>query len=101
MSVALASRTGTIGETAAMTDLTPFEVRITDADAADLHERLARTRWPDRETVDGWSQGIPLSYVQELCTHWRDSYDLAGAEARLNAVPQFTTDIDGLEIHFL
>jgi pimeloyl-ACP methyl ester carboxylesterase len=84
-----------------MPDITPFEVRITDADATDLRDRLGRTRWPDAETVDDWSQGIPLSYVQELCAYWRDGYDLAAAEARFNAFPQYTTEIDGLDIHFL
>jgi pimeloyl-ACP methyl ester carboxylesterase len=84
-----------------MTAIEPFEVRITDDAAADLRERLTRTRWPEAETVEDWSQGVPLAYVQELCEHWAAKYDLAEAEARFNAFPQFRTEIDGLGIHFL
>jgi pimeloyl-ACP methyl ester carboxylesterase len=80
---------------------TPFEVDITDRDAVDLHERLARTRWPDSETVDDWSQGIPLEYVRDVCRYWEHDYDLDAAAARFNAFPQFTTEIDGLTIHYL
>jgi pimeloyl-ACP methyl ester carboxylesterase len=78
-----------------------FELRITDAEASDLRDRLARTRWPDPETVDDWSQGVPLTYVQELCEHWRESYDLGAAEARFNAFPQFRAEVEGLDVHFL
>src|SRR5258708_4121073 len=81
--------------------MTRFRIEIPDAQLDDLHDRLARTRWPDAETVDDWSQGIPLSYAQELCDHWRTSYDWRATEARLNAIPQFKTEIDGLGIHFL
>ena len=81
--------------------LRDFEVRITDAEASDLRDRLARTRWPDPETVDDWSQGVPLAYVRELCEHWRDGYDLAAAEARFNAFPQHVAELDGIDIHFL
>jgi epoxide hydrolase len=78
-----------------------FEVRITDAERADLRDRLGRTRWPEAETVDDWSQGIPLSYAKELCGYWAEAYDFAAAEARFNAVPQFRTEIDGIDIHFV
>lgn len=78
----------------------PFEVRVTEAEIADLRDRLARTRWPERETVDGWGQGIPLAYVQELCRYWADSYDF-GFPARINAFEQARTEIDGLSIHFV
>jgi pimeloyl-ACP methyl ester carboxylesterase len=88
-------------QTDQMGELTPFEVHITAAEATDLRERLARTRWAEAETVDDWSQGIPLDYVREVCTYWSDHYDLAEAEARFNAFPQFRTEIDGLDIHFL
>ncbi|MDG9706406.1 epoxide hydrolase family protein [Streptomyces sp. DH37] len=81
--------------------ITPFRVEVPEADLDDLRERLARTRWPEAETVDDWSQGMPLSYARELCEYWRTSYDWRAAEARLNAVPQFRTEIDGLSIHFL
>jgi epoxide hydrolase len=82
-------------------DLEPFRIEIPDVQLGDLRERLASTRWPERETVDDWSQGIPLSYVQELCEHWRTSYDWRVAEARLNDLPQFRTELDGLNIHFI
>jgi pimeloyl-ACP methyl ester carboxylesterase len=81
--------------------LTPFTVQISSDEIADLRQRLGRTRWPDRETVDDWSQGIPLAYVGELCEYWAGTYDFAAAQARFNATPQFVTQIDGLDIHFL
>jgi len=81
--------------------LIPFQVRIDEAEIEDLRARLRRTRWPERETVDDWSQGIPLSYVQELCGYWERDYDMRRVEKRLNAHPQFRTEIDGLAIHFL
>ena len=79
----------------------PFRIEIPDAQLDDLRDRLGDTRWPERETVDDWSQGIPLAYVQELCEHWRDGYDWRATEARLNAIGQFRTELDGLAIHFL
>lgn len=79
----------------------PFEVDIPDADLDDLRRRLAATRWPDREPVDDWSQGVPLEYLQSVCDYWRDTYDWRICEARLNALPQFRTTIDGVDIHFL
>src|SRR5437899_9975282 len=78
-----------------------FSATISDDAVKDLRGRLARTRWPENETVDDWTQGIPLAYVQELCTYWADGYDFAAAEARFNAWPQFRTPIDGLNIHFI
>jgi pimeloyl-ACP methyl ester carboxylesterase len=84
-----------------MSDLSTFEVRIADDQVADLRARLARTRWPEPETVDDWSQGIPLAYVRELCSHWGEHYDMGAAESRFNAYPQFRTTIDGLDVHFL
>src|SRR5205823_9548590 len=83
------------------TVIAPFRIEIPDAQLDDLHDRLDRTRWPEKETVDDWSQGIPLSYVQELCGHWRASYDWRATEARLNEIPQFRTELEGLNIHFL
>jgi epoxide hydrolase len=79
----------------------PFAVDISTADIADLRERLGRTRWPDPEPVDDWSQGIPLAYTQELCRYWQTEYDFAAAQGRLNSYPQFRTEIDGLDVHFL
>ena len=79
----------------------PFRLDVPESELDDLRERLARARWPDPETVDDWSQGIPLAYLRELCEHWRSAYDWRRVEARLNAVGQFRTEIDGLPIHFL
>jgi epoxide hydrolase len=79
----------------------PFRIEIADDDLRDLRERLARTRWPEPETVDDWSQGVPLGYLRELCRYWAEEYDWGATEARLNALPQFRTEIDGLRIHFL
>ena len=82
-------------------DVTSFRIDIPDADLDDLRDRLRRTRWPEAETVDDWSQGVPLGYAQELCRYWADGYDWRATEARLNALPQFRTTIDGLGIHFI
>lgn len=79
----------------------PFRIEIPEADLVDLRDRLARTRWPEPETVDDWSQGIPLAYTRELCDHWATRYDWRATEARLNALPQFLTAIDDLDIHFV
>jgi pimeloyl-ACP methyl ester carboxylesterase len=78
----------------------PFKVDIEGGAIADLRDRLHRTRWPEREAVDDWSQGIPLAYVQELCGYWADTYEF-GFVDRINAFPQYRTTIDGLGIHFL
>ncbi|MBW2941638.1 epoxide hydrolase family protein [Zhongshania aquimaris] len=79
----------------------PFRVDIPQSQLDDLKARLANTRWPDAETVDDWSQGAPLSAVKSLCQYWQHSYDWRRCEQELNAHPQFTTEIDGLDIHFL
>lgn len=85
-----------------MTDtISPFQLAIPDATLADLRARLENTRWPDRETVDDWSQGVPLDRIKALCDYWEHEYDWRRCEARLNAAGQFQTDIDGLSIHFL
>jgi epoxide hydrolase len=81
--------------------ITPFRLDVPEEDLRDLRERLARTRWPDAETVTDWSQGVPLAYVQDLCRYWAEEYDWRATEARLNAMPQYRTVIDGLGIHFL
>ncbi|HEX6476617.1 MAG TPA: epoxide hydrolase [Acidimicrobiales bacterium] len=83
------------------TAVTPYRIEVPDEALADLRDRLRRTRWPEPETVDNWSQGIPLTYVQDLCRYWTDEYDWRRSEARLNAFPQFRTTIDGLGIHFI
>jgi pimeloyl-ACP methyl ester carboxylesterase len=79
----------------------PFLIRVDEAALDDLRDRLRHTRWPERETVGDWSQGVPLDYLRGLCAYWADRYDWRATEHRLNQIPQFTTVIDGLDIHFL
>jgi pimeloyl-ACP methyl ester carboxylesterase len=86
---------------AAATAIRPFQVSVPDEDLADLRRRIEATRWPERETVDDDSQGVPLASMQELARHWATGHDWRNVEARLNALPQFVTEIDGLDIHFL
>ncbi|GAA5110432.1 epoxide hydrolase family protein [Pseudonocardia adelaidensis] len=81
--------------------VTPFRIDVSDAELKDLRDRLRRTRWPEPGTAEGWTQGVPLAHLQELCAYWADGYDWRATEARLNALPQFRTEIDGLGIHFL
>ncbi len=81
--------------------LTPFRVRVPQAALDDLKRRLAGVRWPERETVTDWSQGVPLGKAQALIAYWRDRYDWRRFETQLNAYPQFRTRVDGLGIHFL
>ncbi len=83
-----------------------FRLEIPESDLDDLRDRLARTRWPEAPTVDGWHQGVPLDYARELCDHWATRYDWRRCEAELNALPQFRTGLDGggddtCEIHFI
>jgi len=82
-------------------DIVPFRIEATDVELEDLRTRLRATRWPNREVVDDWSQGIPLSYTQELCGYWANEYDWRAREAHLNSFPQFRTELDGLGIHFI
>jgi epoxide hydrolase len=81
-------------------EIVPFRIEIAEAELADLRRRLRQTRWPERETVAGWSQGVPLAYLRELCDYWADGYDWRATEARLNALPQFQTEIDGIRFVF-
>ena len=82
-------------------DIRPFRVDIPQADLDDLRDRLARTRWPAEVAGVGWSRGVPVGYLRELAEYWRTSYDWRKHEARLNQLPQFTTTIDGANLHFL
>ena len=84
-----------------MNEIRPFRVGISDAVIDDLRERLARTRWPEREPVDDWSMGIPLAYVRELTGYWAESYDMRRVADQLNRYEQLMTTIDGVDIHFL
>jgi hypothetical protein len=81
--------------------ITPFRVSIDPAAITRLRQRLALTRWPEKETVDDWSQGVPLAVMQDFTAYWRDHYDMSRLARRLNAWPQFRTQIDGLGIHFI
>lgn len=81
--------------------VTPWTLRIPQADLDDLVARLNRVRWPERETGEGWSQGVPLARAQALVEYWRTSYDWRRCEAMLNGFGQFRTVIDGLDLHFL
>jgi pimeloyl-ACP methyl ester carboxylesterase len=82
-------------------EIRPFHVNVPDAELADLSQRLAQTRLPDKETVTDYSQGVPLKTVQQVLSYWQSDYDWRKVEARLNAVPNFITEIDGLDIHFI
>lgn len=84
-----------------MTAIEPFRIAISDDILSDLKSRLVRTRWPDAELVDDWSQGAPLQWIREICAYWADDYDWRDREAKLNRFEQFTTEIDGLDIHFI
>src|ERR1700688_375847 len=79
----------------------PFRIHIPEKDLVDLRHRLAATRWPEKETVADDTQGVPLATMRELVRHWQSDYDWRKIEARLNALPQFITEIDGLDIHFI
>ena len=78
----------------------PFRLDVPDSDLADLHTRLDLTRWPDELPGVGWAYGVPKDYLQELVAYWRHDYDWRKAEARLNEWPQYTTTIDGANVHF-
>jgi hypothetical protein len=79
----------------------PFRVHFPDADLTELRRRIRMTRWPDREAVPDDSQGVRLAMMQELAHHWATDYDWRKCEAKLNALPQYVTEIDGLDIHFI
>lgn len=83
------------------TDLQPFTVNIDTAVLDDLQQRLNNARWPERETCEGWSQGIPLAYTRELANYWACDYDWRRFEKKLNSWPQFVTTIDDIDIHFI
>jgi hypothetical protein len=83
------------------TEIRPFRVDTPDEAIADLRRRIAATRWPQKETVDDQSQGVQLATIQALARYWETEYDWRKCEARLKALPQFITEIDGLDIHFI
>jgi pimeloyl-ACP methyl ester carboxylesterase len=87
--------------TAASSAIRPFRVEVPEETIADLRRRIANTRFADRELVDDQSQGVQLATVQELARYWANDYDMGRLESRLNVLPQFKTEIDGLDIHFI
>ncbi len=84
-----------------MSAVSPFRIAVADAVLDDLKARLRNTRWPEAELVDDWSQGAPLQWIKEVCGFWAEQYNWREREALLNRFAQFTTDIDGLGIHFI
>ena len=79
----------------------PFRINVPEEDLVELRRRVLATRWPDKETVADASQGVQLATMQKLVRYWGTDYDFRRFEARLNALPQFMTEIDGLDIHFI
>jgi pimeloyl-ACP methyl ester carboxylesterase len=83
------------------TEIRPFQLKLSDEQLDDLRRRIESTRWPSKELVDDRSQGVQLAPLQELARYWLTEYDFGRLESRLNALPQFTTEIDGVAIHFI
>src|SRR5688500_983321 len=90
-------RTNVVEETA----IRPFQVSTPETELTELRRRITVTRFPEKETVADFSQGVPLATTQKLARYWATEYDWRKVEARLNAVPNFITEIDGLDIHFI
>ncbi|MER7012738.1 epoxide hydrolase family protein [Saccharopolyspora sp. NPDC000359] len=84
-----------------MSEIVPFRVDVEQADIDELHRRIDATRWPDEIPGTGWERGVPLAYLKELAGYWRTEFDWRAAERWLNQYPQFTTEIDGANVHFL
>ena len=82
-------------------EIRPFQVAFPEAELTELRRRINATRWPDRETVTDDSQGVRLALIQDLARYWGTEHDWRRCEKNLNALPNFTTEIDGLDIHFL
>src|SRR5271166_3684227 len=83
------------------TAVRPFQISFPEAALTELRRRILATRWPERETVTDDSQGVPLATIQELARYWGTDYDWSKCQERLNALPQFITDADGLDTHFI
>ena len=90
-----------VAPTSGNSDIRPFRVNVPEAELTDLRRRIVATRWPDRELVNDISQGVQLATLQKLARYWATDYDWRKVEARLNALPQFMTNIDGVDIHFI
>jgi pimeloyl-ACP methyl ester carboxylesterase len=82
-------------------EIRPFRVEVPEEELAELRRRILATRWPERETVDDSSQGVQLTMLRELARYWAEDYDFGRLEAKLNALPQFMTEIDGVDVHFI
>ena len=82
-------------------EIKPYRISVGDDVLDDLKSRLRNTRWPEAELVDDWSQGAPLQWIKEICRYWAEQYDWRAREAQFNRFTQFTTGIDGLDLHFL
>jgi pimeloyl-ACP methyl ester carboxylesterase len=91
----------TTDSSAGATGIRPFAIEISEADLEELRTRITATRWPEKETVADASQGVQSATIQELARYWASDYDWRNVEAKLNALPQFMTEIDGLDIHFI
>src|SRR5688572_23912687 len=90
-----------VQESSGSTAVRPFRVTVSDAELADLRRRVKATQFPEKEPVDDNSQGVPLATMRKLASYWATEYDWRKVEAKLNSYPQFITEIDGLDIHFL
>jgi pimeloyl-ACP methyl ester carboxylesterase len=88
-------------QTSGNTDIRPFSVNVPEAELTELRRRIVATRWPEKETIADGSQGVPLALMQALAQYWANNYDWRKVEAKLKALPQFITNIDGLDIHFI
>jgi hypothetical protein len=95
------AQTGTSVRPIVSDKILPFNVNFSKKELDDLKRRILETRWPDKETVDDQSQGVQLATMQKLAHYWATDYDWRKAEAKLNALPQFKTNIDGLDIYFI
>jgi pimeloyl-ACP methyl ester carboxylesterase len=84
-----------------MKTVDPFRIQVSDSELDDLRRRLRATRWPEEETGDGWSQGVPRAYLQDVARYWADEYDWRAREARINAFPQFRLRLADVGIHFI
>ena len=96
-----ATTSTTSAVTAEGASIRPFEISVPEEDLVDLRRRIAATRWPEKETVGDDSQGVPLAMMQDLARYWATDYDWRKCGARLNALPNFITEVDGLDIHFI
>ena len=90
-----------VAPTSGNSDIRPFSVNVPEAELTELRRRIVATRWPEKETVADFSQGVQLAFMQALARYWATDYDWRKVEAKLNALPMFITNIDGLDIHFI